>query len=291
VQESAISLPGCFGLQTRVPYAKYRAIDAVNISSLKEMDHSPKRYQYRLDHPKESKALTFGNAGHVAVLEPSRFMRDYAVWGERTKSGKLRPRNGKTYDAFVEASAGKTILTEDEFNAAVELRDAVRGEPKALRYLKRGEPEVSMLWVDPGTQLLCKGREDWITVVDGCDVLVGLKTARDIRPIPFGNAAANLGYHLQWAYYFDGYVRITGRKPRLVEIVVENAPPYDVAVYRIQDDVIEVGRSDYQQHMLRLVDCRASGEWPGAVEEERDVTLPSRVFGDEAEISGLELEA
>jgi hypothetical protein len=274
-------------IQSRIPFGDYRAMPAINISTLKELKRSPLHYRHALANPKQSPALTLGTAAHTATLEPERFAHDYAIWTYRTDSGRMSPRTGKKWEEFCTVHAGKTILTEDESEEALAIARAVRSDPIAAKYLEAGEPEVTMNW-QIGSRA-CKGRVDWLTRQE-CDVLVGLKSARSCEPFMFGAAAARLGYALQWAWYFDGFVAATGRTPRLVEIVVENTAPYAVVVYAIPEDVIEYGRDEYQNLLHRLDECEARGEWPGPAETELVLSLPSWVYGNDEDLSELELE-
>jgi len=118
-----------------------------------------------------------------------------------------------------------------------------------------------------------------VTRVDGQPYVVGLKTARDCRPFQFGNQCARLGYHLQFAYYADGYEAITGERPRLVEIVVESDEPHAVAVYHVPDDVLDQGREEYMRLLELLDECERKNEWPGPVPLEETLSLPSWVYG------------
>jgi hypothetical protein len=283
---------------SRVPEAEYRGLPGVNISSLKELKRSALHYRYRLDNPAEAKPLTLGTAAHCAVLEPERFQRQFAVWTRRSESGNLCPRKGQYWDAFVAANPGKTIITEDEGLDALAIAKAIRSDPCAMRYLESGEPEVTMRWqftsesmTRKPVQIECRGRVDWLTHIDGDPYLIGLKTARDCRAFVFGAAAARLGYHLQWAFYLDGYQAITGKTPKLKEIVVESAPPYDVVVYDIPEDIILQGRSEYEGLLRHLVDCRARNEWLGYAQgSEQVLTLPTWAYDAQDDISDLGLE-
>jgi len=277
-------------VESRVPAEEYHARPGVSITRLKELKRSPQHYRYFAEHPKESKAMTLGTAAHCAVLEPERFSREFAVWGNRTASGRMSPRSGKAWEAFEAENAARTIITADEAGLAAAIQQAVRGDKFASRYLESGDPEVSMMWEYDGRQ--CRGRADWITSIDGRPNLVGLKTARDCRPFIFGSAAAKLGYHLQWGFYHDGWTTITGVEPRMVEIVVEATAPHAVVVYVIPEDIILQGRDEYQQLMQTLRDCEAAGEWPGPAIGEQILTLPSWVYGEATDdITDLGLEA
>lgn len=277
------------GIRSRVPWEEYVELPGDSITRIKELRRSAQHYQYRVAHPKETTALTLGRAAHCAVLEPERFYRDHAVWSRRTESGNLGPRNGKWWDAFKLEHADKTIITEDECIDVLDIQKAVRSNVDAMRYLAAGDPEVTMQWTTWGRA--CKGRADWLTNVDGESVLVGLKTARDCRHFIFGNAAARLGYHLQWAYYFDGYEAITGRKPKVVEIVVESEAPYAVVVYVIPDDIIQQGRDEYMVLLEQLAECEQKNTWPGPAVGEQILTLPTWVYEVHDDLSELGLEA
>ena len=275
-------------IQSRVPAVEYFARPEISISRLKELRRSPQHYRHALLHPKESSAMTVGTAAHCATLEPERFASNFVVWTRRTESGRAAPRNGKIWDAFLVDAGERTVLTADEYEIATAMAAAVRSDPVAAKYLETGDPEATMTWEIDGRP--CKGRADWITNLDGEPVLVGLKTARDCRTFAFGAAAARLGYHLQWAFYFDGFSTITGRAPRMIEIVVESAPPHAVVVYFVPEDVIEQGRDEYQDLLRLLADCEARDEWPGPATTEQMLSLPSWVYGTDEDISDLGLE-
>lgn len=266
-------------LTSRMPHAEYAVIDAINISRLKEIARSPLHYRWNLYHPKQTEPLALGTAAHCAVLEPERFRRQFAVWDRRTEAGAMAPRRGQHWDTFVASCVGKEIITADQAELVTALSDAVRDDPVAAPYLERGEPEVVMEWEMDGRKR--KGRVDWLTTVDGQPCIVGLKSARDCRPFQFGAAAARLGYHLQWAWYYDGFLHLKAEKPRMVEIVVESAAPHAVVVYRIPDDVMEQGREEYERLLELLTLCERTGDWHGPALEEQILTLPSWVYGSE----------
>jgi len=278
-------------IQSRVPREEYDAIQpATSITRLKELRRSAQHYQYALTHRRETPALTVGIATHVAVLEPERFAHDFAVWDSRTDSGRMSPRSGKKWDAFSELHAARSILTLDESTLANEIAKAVRFDETANKYLSVGDPEVSLQWDIDGRP--CKGRVDWLTVVDGEQYLVGLKTTRDCRHFAFGSQAAKLDYAIQWAWYCDGYERITGKVPRMIEIVVESTPPFAVATYRIENDILLQGRDNYRELLKILAECEAKDEWPGPVEGEQILTLPSWYYpSTDDDLSDLGLEA
>ena len=287
------------GFTSRLPAETYHALPGVSITRLKELQRSAKHYRYRLENPKESAAMQLGTAAHCAVLEPERFAREFVTWSRHSDNGNLCPRKGQYWDAFCAENADRTIITEDESKLAHAMARAVRSDPIAMRYLESGEPEVSMQWqltVEGMAGALrtvnCRGRADWITQIDGEHYVIGLKTARDCRPFVFGSASYKLGYHMQWAYYFDAHVALTGIEPAMKEIVVESDAPHDVVVYDIPQDVIEQGRADYQALLIQLMRCEADNEWLGVSQgQEVILTLPTYAYERMEDIGDLGLEA
>ena len=276
-------------IESRMPHDEYAAIDAINITRLKELNRSPLHYQHVVKEGREpTPALSLGIAAHCATLEPERFERQFAIWDRRTDSGRMAPRNGRWWDAFLNANQGKEIITEDESIAAMQLALAVRNDPVARPYLLAGDPEVVMQWqIGPRK---CKARVDWLTGIEGERTIVGLKTTRDCRAFQFGRQAANLGYALQWAFYADGYQELKGKQPRMIEIVVESAAPYACAVYEIPDDVLVYGREEYQRLLSVLDECERNDRWPGPAEAVQILTLPSWVYGSQDNLEDLGLE-
>lgn len=278
-------------LRANMPFRHYLDIPATSISGLKELRRSPLHYLHRKQNPKApSPAMVFGTAAHCAVLEPERFERDYVVWDRRTDSGASAPRRGKEWEKFcAELPDGAEIITVSEAAACRALQAAVRGDPVAAPYLASGMPEVVAQWELDGHA--CKGRFDWLTEIDGQSVLVGLKTTRDVAPRPFAATAARLGYHLQWAWYADGYELVTGREnPRVVEIVVEADAPHAVVVYDVAPDVLEQGRTEYARLLELYRECKAADSWPGPATTLQVFSLPAWAYDAETDAGAPTLD-
>jgi len=258
----------------RIPFLDYCEFEGVNISSLKAMRRSPAHFlEAAASNKRPSPAMRKGSATHCAVFEPARFVEDYL----RHTEPRLDKRT-KAFKELVEANPFKEILGQSEYDAVIALRDAVRAHPVAVELLAEGRPEVSMIWTDDETGIDCKGREDWITP---SGTLVGLKTAARADPWAFARQSAQLGYHLQWAYYADGYEAIMGHAPTsVIEIVVETERPYDVVPYRIGADTIAQGREEYRALLRRLRDCVEADHWPGTTVDMIDFELPAWAIND-----------
>lgn len=266
---------------------EYDRIRAVNQSSLKPLiQKSPKHYAHKRTHPFASTRSQFrGTAAHSAVLEPEKFAADYAVYGGPRRSGKV-------WDAFEAANASKTILKEEEHAEALAFQKAVLSDPVAGRYFDgAGDNEITLYWRDPLSDMDCKARADRIAMIDGEPVIVDLKSTKDPSPKWFARDAANYLYHLQAAFYSDGYEIITKRQPRYVIVAAETSAPHDVVVYVLDEETLAVGREEYRSALKRLAECTESQQWPGlAGGVEQLLQLPRWALPSEDDIGGMDLE-
>lgn len=269
-----------------LPAAAYHARPETSISRLKVLQQSPLHYQFRLANPITSTAMTRGSVTHTLTLEPHKFPAEYLVWNRRTDSGRMAPRSGKAWDEFLAEAGSRKVVTEEDHATASAMSSAVLADPIAARYLRQGDAEVSMFWLSGKRP--CRGRVDWLTKDGREHVVVGLKTVRDCRPDEFSRAAHRLGYHLQWAFYHDGYKSITRRTPRMVEIVVESEPPHAVVTYVIPEDVLAQGRDEYAALLQRLDVCEREKRWPGPAEAELQFSLPTWAYSarEDEELTG-----
>lgn len=287
------------GLYTRgeISADAYLEIDAVNQSTLKAMARSALHYRHRLEHGEPSSApMRLGAVAHCACLELAKLDARFAVWApvDRLTGEVLKDDyRGKEYLAFAAASAlfGRTVIKQRELDAAMRIRAALWSSRLAGRYLAQGVPEVVMVWRDAVTGILCKARIDWLSL-SVADVIVELKTARDVSPLAFASAFARAGYDVQAAFYHDGYTALTGREPGGKCIAIESSEPHDVIVYD-ENEVIDAGREIYRGYLTRLAECRTSGKWPGQGDEAEEILrLPKwrDPFDDEADpFADLEL--
>lgn len=252
--------------------ALYREVPGVRWSHLKAMAVSPLHYRSAVTRERdvETNAMRVGRALHCAVLEPDAFHKTWVTFPGR--------RAGKTWDAFLEkaSSAGQEILSNAEYVRVVNSGAAVRRHERAMRYLG-GACERATSWMDSETGVLCKARCDLVS-----DWLVDLKSTAQLDERRFGTTAAQLGYHAQLAFYWDGLMRnrwVVDFEPRIV--AVEQFPPHDVVVYTVPVAIIDLGRRLYRRLLGRVAECETLSSWPGrAPTEEVELVLPEWAYGD-----------
>jgi hypothetical protein len=246
----------------------YDSIRAVNWSLLRHMRVSPKHYKAASETERpDTDTFRLGRAVHTAVLEPDRFVLDYVVW----TGGR---RAGKAWDEFETAAdeQGKTVLKLEQYEQACRIRDAVRGHALVAPLLASGKAEQVLEWTDEKTGIKCKGRADLVTP----RVILDLKTARHaVDKRRFVSAAYQLGYYHQLAFYsrFKGDDDVD-----CVIVAVEPAPPYDVAVYKLDPNAVWAANRDIDKLLARLAECLESDRWPGVFDDVQMIEEPNWAF-------------
>jgi len=253
--------------------AEYRALDAVNYSTLKHLRKSPKHYKHALDNPDTSTNYSMLRAIHALVLEPFTFDEAFVVWDGR------RDKRNKDYAAFLELHAGKDVLNPDELTKATAISESYRASPFVERLLAHPgtQYEVAMVWTDHETGLECKGKPDIISVQDAGDGLVtliiaDLKTFYTTEARQIERQAQSYGWLLQLAHYTRGALEHLGLMERFQQgfvaiewftIVCEEEAPHDCSAVPWGAGL--QGRAQAQLSVLlqTLKGCREKDKWPG----------------------------
>lgn len=252
--------------------AEYHAHPAVSKSHLDQVARSPLHYWSRYVAEERvvfdpTPAMMLGTALHARVLEPELFTAEYALApavDRRTKAGK------ETWEQA--AAEGKTLLSSLEWEQVTGMAESVQAHPAARKLLARpGQVELSLFWSDVATDIECKCRPDRLTE-DGW--VLDLKTTEDASPTGFAKSAANFRYHVQASWYLDG-VRQSGIDPKgFIFIAVEKRPPYAVAVYAADADMIAAGGREARRCLDLIAECRSTERWPGYGDTVQTLSLP-----------------
>lgn len=236
----------------------YADQSGVNWSSLKHILRSPLHYQHaRTVGVKETAAMRFGTAVHLAILEPEQFRVRYAVEPEFGDCRSSKNRDAR--DQWRAEHQHIATMEQDDWDRIGACASAVHAHRPAMNLLRGAEVEQGLTWVDRETGVPCKGRLD---AINGTSV-IDLKTTTSAEPWAFQSRAAKLLYHAQLAFYCDGLTEVTGAASGAYFIAAESDAPHDVAVYELGDDALAAGRDLYRRALVRLVECEASGTWPG----------------------------
>jgi exodeoxyribonuclease VIII len=236
---------------------------------------------YRYAEKETSPALALGTAVHCAVLEPAIFAEDYVCApsvDKRTKAGK------EELAEFESKYALCTVLSADDYLLCERIRDAVRKHVLAAKYLASGQAEVSLVWRDEETGCTCRARIDWLTHDDdGRPVILDLKTTQDAGATSFAKSCATFRYHVQAAWFSDGYQQFHPERPRFIFCAVEKKAPFGVALYELDDAAVAHGRKLARRDLTRYATARALDIWEGYPLDVQTLFLPRWAVCDELE--------
>jgi exodeoxyribonuclease VIII len=261
--------------------ADYHAHPAISKSHLDLIARSPLHYWARYIDPNRvptepTDAMRLGTAVHTLTLEADQFEARYAVApavDRRYKAGK------EAWAKFQSEAGGRELIDADDRATISRMAESVWRHPAAAMLLHwQGKAETTHMWADPTTGAECKCRPDWLTN-DG-HLIIDLKTTEDASPSGFQRSVANYRYHVQASWYLDGVEASTGHRPdQFIFICVEKKPPYAVAVYAADAEMIQIGAETAARDLARLVECKASNTWPGYSDQIEPLSLPAWMTG------------
>lgn len=272
------------GIYPGLPFSEYQNIDAVNASSLRDIERSAHHWWFNREHPPPATpAMDFGTAFHTLVLEPEEFDKNYA----QNPYGNWRTKEAREYRDEL-AAEGKTAIADNphaenvwdsgDYTKLMRMRDAVNKHPLASRLLQ-GEKELTIVWEDAEHGVQCKGRIDCWN--HGEQTIVDLKSSRDASYQGFMKSLRSFGYASQAAMYADGRVALVGADEAIVSnfifVVVEKTPPYAVACYELDRHLFEQGRMEYRRLLGLLNLSMQTGHFPCYPEEIVRLTDPNKI--------------
>jgi len=248
----------------------YHESDGISKSDLTLFAITPAHYKAKEAY-EETPVMTFGQAVHTAILEPSRFADEYTVAPEnidkRTKAGK---------EWFAEAEQnGKTVLSWDNHTDLLGMKKSVYASKTAKALLDaEGIIEHSGWWTDPRTGLLLKCRPDKICT--SLKLVVDLKITTEAGYDAFVKKVAAYRYHWQGFMYLEGTRQILGDEAysTFLIIVVETKPPYAVAVYRLDEEMLYIASQEIAVLLDEFRECQEADHWPGYPDEVKTISLP-----------------
>lgn len=235
---------------------KYDSIDAVRATLLKWIFlESPRAARYYLDHGKTFPQALPGRALHCATLTPRQMGKQFAVW--------YGPRRGQEYKEFaaVAETRKQEVLTLIEADQAISIAASVRAHPIAGPLIRqRGKAEHTLLWEQDGHK--CKAKLDKV----GHRGLLDLKGVQSVEPAAIIRAILRYGWDMQLAWYADGAAANGFGALPVWLVCVEKTPPYEVAVFQLDETWLELGRGKCAAALETLTECERTGKWPGRFE-------------------------
>lgn len=270
------------GLRFGLSNEAYHGGEGISKSSLDAVAKSPAHYFAKYLDPQRpasepTPAMLTGTLAHCAILEPEEFDKRYIVGPDVSKATK----EWKTFEALV-TSAGQTAIKPEQRALAFAQSQAIRKLPDVAALFEKGAAEVSAYWNDQTTGSLCKCRPDWVHECgDGGVILVDVKTTTDASLREFQRSIAKWRYHVQAAWYIDGYQAAADKTVHgFMFVAVENDYPHMACAYMLDDESLNFGREIYRRDLNKLAGCIESKEFPGYSNEIEVISLPGWAFGN-----------
>lgn len=305
------------GIYFDMPFEDYVSAPGINQSGLKLFDRSPSHYFDKylapdLEIRDESEALRRGHFVHAAILEPELFSSRYLpaldkddypdaivtiedlrlALDQRKVAFKKSDRKADLISLLVESdpscknriwdqiladydnrSANKSIISLTDWNLCIAIKKRVQSHPTAQLLMDSGHAEASIFWTDTETGVRCKMRCDWL-MQSG---LLDFKTTEDASEIAFKKSIANYKYHIQAAFYLDGWAAATDQAvapDSFIFAACETKRPHELAFYYADADMLAEGRAVYRHWLRQYADCLNQKIWPGYPQEIQKISLP-----------------
>lgn len=272
-------LDGKPGVYPAIPADTYHGHYAISSSILKAIyTESPLYARAIMDGVVkiDSPALDIGAGVHSMTLTPAEFDKEFICAKQcdsTVKSSGDRCKNSgiKTFDGqwlcgvhgkgVPNECDGRTILSLDDYRRVKGVHAKLWDNPKSRSILQSATDfELSVLWTDEATGLLCKARFDMLCRKIG--ILPDLKTCRSIRT--FQDDSWRAGYAMQLAHYRRGAIESGVGADVLAIIAVESDEPFDLWIPEIHPALLARGVEQRDATMQIVAECTVSGVWPGA---------------------------
>lgn len=234
------------GRHTDISSEVYHSHEAENRGAMVEANKAVALWEHhKTSEMADSTALRFGRAFHRAALEPL----DYNPITVDVKTS----RSKEFTTALEAAESEEDVLLLWEAQRIQNMLAALWADDLASALLSSGAAEVTYVWEDTDTGILCRARSDW----EGGTYLADLKTTSDISPQGFAESCRKYRYDIQAALYCDGACEcgvqvVDGMR----FIAVDKSKPHLVQVYQLSPEDVRRGREDYKRALNRIKEAR-----------------------------------
>lgn len=278
IQSKPLYAPGIYPGQSFAEYLRIDAASAHRLIDLSEL--SPDHCRWNFENPKKRTAdMAIGSASHALIIRPDDFILDFLVaeqCSSCTKAGKQCSRGGSRFDGrawFCSQHASddsgpeenpRTILSQGDYAIASDAAGAVLGNADMRSLLDScpdDDREVTVLWIDPATGLLCKARFDALSRERR--IVLDFKSTRCAKPGAFARQAKSLRYDLQAAFYLRAADAAGIDANEFVIAAFEKKAPFGTSINVFSGDDMALASKEIDGHLATYAKCQSSGNWPG----------------------------
>jgi hypothetical protein len=301
---------GVPGFYLGLDEATYNEIRAVRRTEIRWLSDSPRLCAYNRTVPFESSATLVGEATHCAVFEPMEFPRRYHIGPPADLKRVSNPKTKAAQKAYEEWSeknphtftkdqweelkrkvAPKKLLRDHEGALVSQLGAAIQHHPTAWGFCMDPDAvawnEVTVLWKDPRTGLLCKARIDRLLETTNPHTGEDTLTAIDLKTIVQATTgrikqACNRGLlHLQSGFYTLGLHVASGGIPAdFIFLWLGKEPPFLVRLSRLAPRRRAIVDTEVKR-LLSIYDvCQRENRWVDRSHEIDEFDVPRYLLED-----------
>lgn len=267
------------GIYHGMKFRQYREARAANWSLLKHDTAEEMRRYLTTKHEPATGETRLGWFLHAYIIEDYDRLKDRLVVVDEVRAdlpgwAKGRGRaltTGSLAETWEEADrqAKEThgpqaivIASDWEQIAKKIMFQILRNETAAAIIEGRKAEEVSMFWLDPTTNLPCKGRID---ILHDRGVFDLKTTGRGVKE--WERSVVDFGYVEQLAHYGRG-LEVLGEPPAsLGLIMLQTCEPYTVQVRPIDAEYVRIARLRVAEKLRILAEAWVTNEWRGHPDE------------------------
>jgi hypothetical protein len=233
----------------------------IGSGGLKEIKRSPLHYLTDITTEKEPTPVQkFGSAYHSLILTPELFKKEYFIFNsdERPEPDKTMASNlNKAWKAEIEATHSN-IISQEGVEVLQTMKERLFSDSYIKTLLSKGLPEVSH-YMENFEKARVKIRPDYIKD----NVIIDLKTCTDASTEDCTKNIASYDYHIQAAFYIDVAEKCDGKQRRFIWIFQEKEPPYDTNIIKASEQMLAVGRFEYEILIRQWLKSLEQKKWRG----------------------------
>jgi hypothetical protein len=249
----------------------YHQSDAIGSGDIRAFLKSPQLFRDRMDGicERETTAMLFGTAAHLALLEPTRSKAECVI---RPESVDFRTQEGR---AWRDAHRGKVIVKADD---ALRLgRMHQRMPDEVAEILDAGQSEATFRY-DIGNGVVVQCRCDkWDAAT--CTIH-DIKTIADMDKME--RAVYTYGYHIQAQWYRWVVERVTGCGHTFRLVFAETNPPHRWRIVELDVEYRMLADSQIEIALVGIARRMKSGDWTDPADL-REMVSPPQWMHDEDE--------
>jgi len=214
-------------------------------------------HHYIESEKKATKLMDFGSLVDCLILEPKIFEKDFRMIPETYINSKDKEMPWTLKSNFCRdwmedvRSAGETPYKSEDRDKALLIMRSCNNHKTASEWLDGAQKQVAIVWEDPETEILCKGRIDMLAEKGIYD----LKTTSNASPFEFRRVFNNLLYHVQASMYSEGLATLNeGNLLPFGLIVAEADAPFCVATYIVGPESLVTGDNLFKRAIRKYKD-------------------------------------